>query len=205
MKVSPPYPGFFVVIEGIDGAGKSTQAKRLGERLTARGEKVVLSREPTMGQWGKQLRASAQTGRLSIEEEVELFLKDRREHVNELILPRLREGCVVIVDRYYFSTAAYQGARGVDPQELIRRNEEFAPEPDLLVLFDLPVEDGLSRVRARGDKADHFEQVEQLRRVREIFLSIDKPYLVKVDARKEQGVIAEEILAAVLARYQPQA
>lgn len=200
MKVSPPYPGFFVVIEGIDGAGKSTQAKRLGERLTARGEKVVLSREPTMGQYGKLLRESAQTGRLSIEEEIELFLKDRREHVNELILPRLREGCVVIVDRYYFSTAAYQGARGVDPQELIRRNEEFAPEPDLLVLFDLPVEDGLSRVRARGDKADHFEQVEQLRRVREIFLSIQKPYLVKVDARQEPGVIAEEMWRAYVRR-----
>ena len=196
MKVSPPYPGFFVVLEGIDGAGKSTQAKLLGARLTARGQKVVLSREPTMGQWGKLLRESAQTGRLSIEEEVELFLKDRREHVNELILPRLREGCVVIVDRYYFSTAAYQGARGVDPQELIRRNEEFAPEPDLLVLFDLPVEDGLSRVRARGDKADHFEQVEALRRVREIFLSIQKPYLVKVDARQEPAVIAEEMWRA---------
>ncbi len=196
MKVSPPYPGFLVVLEGIDGAGKSTQARTLGERLTARGQRVVLSREPTMGQWGKLLRESAQTGRLSIEEEVELFLKDRREHVNELILPRLREGCVVIVDRYYFSTAAYQGARGMDPQELIRRNEEFAPEPDLLVLFDLPVEDGLSRVRARGDQADHFEQVEALRRVREIFLSIDKQYLVKVDARKEPGVIAEEMWRA---------
>jgi dTMP kinase len=205
MKVEPPYPGFFVVIEGIDGAGKSTQAKLLGERLTARGHRVVLSREPTMGQWGKQLRASAQTGRLSIEEEVELFLKDRREHVNELILPRLRQGSVVIVDRYYFSTAAYQGARGVDPQELIRRNEEFAPEPDLLVLFDLPVEDGLARVRARGDQADHFEQVEALRRVREIFLSIDKPYLVKVDARKEPGVIAEEMWTAFDARHKPKA
>ena len=204
MKVSPPYPGFFVVLEGIDGAGKSTQAKLLGERLTACGHKVVLSREPTMGQYGKLLRESAQSGRLSIEEEVELFLKDRREHVNELILPRLREGCVVIVDRYYFSTAAYQGARGLDPQELIRRNEEFAPEPDLLVLFDLPVEDGLARVRARGDKADHFEQVEQLRRVREIFLSINKPYLVKVDARKEPGVIAEEIWRAFEMRCVPE-
>ena len=205
MKVSPPYPGFLVVLEGIDGAGKSTQAKLLGERLTARGQRVVLSREPTMGQWGKLLRESAQTGRLSIEEEVELFLKDRREHVNELILPRLREGCVVIVDRYYFSTAAYQGARGLDPQELIRRNEEFAPEPDLLVLFDLPVEDGLSRVRARGDKADHFEQVEALRRVREIFLSIQKPYLVKVDARQAPAVIAEEMLKAFDAQQEKKA
>ena len=125
MKVSPPYSGFLVVIEGIDGAGKSTQARVLGEQLTARGHRVVLTREPTMGKWGKLLRESAETGRLSIEEEVEMFLKDRREHVEELILPRLREGCVVIVDRYYFSTAAYQGARGVDPQELLRRNEEF--------------------------------------------------------------------------------
>ena len=205
MKVSPPYSGFLVVLEGIDGAGKSTQARTLGERLTARGQRVVLSREPTMGQWGKLLRESAQTGRLSIEEEVELFLKDRREHVNELILPRLREGCVVIVDRYYFSTAAYQGARGLDPQELIRRNEEFAPEPDLLVLFDLPVEDGLSRVRARGDKADHFEQVEALRRVREIFLSIQKPYLVKVDARQAPAVIAEEMLKAFDAQQEKKA
>jgi dTMP kinase len=200
MKVSPPYPGFFVVFEGVDGAGKSTQARRLGEQLTARGETVVLSREPTMGQYGKQLRASAQTGRLSIEEELELFLKDRREHVEKLILPRLRAGDVVIVDRYYFSTAAYQGARGLDPQELMRRNEEFAPEPDLLLMFDLPVEDGLTRVRSRGDKADHFEQVEQLRRVREIFLSIEKPYLVKVDARRTPEVIAEEIWRAFVAK-----
>ena len=63
MKVSPPYPGFFVVLEGIDGAGKSTQAKLLGERLTSHGRRVVLSREPTMGQYGKLLRESAQSGR----------------------------------------------------------------------------------------------------------------------------------------------
>ncbi len=200
MKVSPPYSGFLVVIEGIDGAGKSTQARVLGEQLTARGHRVVLTREPTMGKWGKLLRESAETGRLSIEEEVEMFLKDRREHVEELILPRLREGCVVIVDRYYFSTAAYQGARGVDPQELLRRNEEFAPEPDLLVLFDLPVEDGLARVRARGDRANLFEQTEALRRAREIFLSIEKPYLFKVDARQAAETVTREIVAAFEAR-----
>ena len=144
MKVSPPYSGFLIAFEGIDGAGKSTQAKILHDQLAGRGWSVVLTKEPTTGPWGQILRDSAQTGRLSIEEEVETFLKDRREHVSELILPRLRAGCVVIVDRYYFSTAAYQGARGVDPQELLRRNEEFAPEPDLLVLFDLEVERGLA-------------------------------------------------------------
>ena len=201
MKVSPPYPGFLIAIEGIDGAGKSTQAQVLRDCLAARGLKVVLTKEPTTGKWGRLLRDSAQTGRLSIEEEVETFLKDRREHVAELILPRLREGCVVIVDRYYFSTAAYQGARGVDPQELLRRNEQFAPEPDLLVLFDLEVERGLDRVRTRGDRANLFEQTEALRRAREIFLSIQKPYLLKIDARKAAEEISGEILAAFETRY----
>ena len=201
MKVAPYFPGFLLVIEGIDGAGKSTQAKVLGERLAARGHKVVLTKEPTNGPWGRLLRESAQTGRLSIEEEVETFLKDRREHVEQLILPRLREGCVVIVDRYYFSTVAYQGARGVDPQELLRRNEEFAPEPDLLVLFDLEVEAGLGRVQTRGDQANLFEQTESLRRAREIFLSIQKPYLLKVDARRAAEEISAEILAAFDARF----
>ena len=194
MKVAANSPGFLLVIEGIDGAGKTTQANVLRERLTARGHQVVLTKEPTTGQWGRLLRESAQTGRLSIEEEVETFLKDRREHVAELIQPRLREGCVVIVDRYYFSTAAYQGARGVDPAELLRRNEEFAPEPDLLVLMDVEVERGLERVRTRGDRANLFEQTEALRRAREIFLSIQKPYLLKIDARQEPETISAEIL-----------
>jgi dTMP kinase len=201
MKVAPYFPGFLLVIDGIDGAGKSTQAKVLGERLAARGHRVVLTKEPTTGRWGQLLRDSAQSGRLSIEEEVETFLKDRREHVTELILPRLREGCVVIVDRYYFSTMAYQGARGVDPQELMRRNEEFAPEPDLLALFDLEVERGLGRVRKRGDQANLFEQTESLRRARAIFLSIKKPYLLKIDARRKAEEISAEILAAFDARY----
>src|SRR5687767_11083693 len=110
--------GLFIVIEGIDGTGKSTQAKRLGEWFLAQGREVVLSREPTDGPWGKKLRDSAATGRLSPQDELQYFLNDRREHVEEKIQPALAGGKVVILDRYYFSTMAYQGARGFDPAEI---------------------------------------------------------------------------------------
>ena len=121
--------GLFIVIEGIDGTGKSTQSKRLAEWFRSRGREVVLSREPTDGPWGKKLRESATTGRLSAEEELECFLNDRREHVEMSIKPALAEGKVVILDRYYFSTMAYQGARGFDPVEIRRRNEAFGRSP----------------------------------------------------------------------------
>jgi dTMP kinase len=201
MNLAPHFPGFLVVIEGIDGTGKSTQAEMLQERLSSRGLRVLRTREPTTGKWGQMLRDSAVTGRLSIDEEVETFIKDRREHVETKILPALRDGTIVIVDRYYFSTAAYQGARGLDPKELIRRNEEFAPEPDLLVLLDLDVSQGLDRVRTRGDRANLFEQTDALRRAREIFLSIDKPYLYKIDARQDPQSVSADIAREFSRRY----
>ena len=201
MNVAPYFPGFLIAIEGIDGAGKTTQAHFLQEKLAARNLRVIRTKEPTTGKWGQVLRDSALTGRLSIDEEVETFIKDRREHVDTKIMPALNDGMIVIVDRYYFSTAAYQGARGMDPHELIRRNEEFAPEPDLLVLLDVDVAQGLDRVRTRGDRANHFEQTDTLRRAREIFLSIKKPYLLRIDARKNEKEICDEILRTFSSRY----
>src|SRR5687767_13434664 len=194
MNLAPYFPGFLIAIEGIDGTGKTTQAHFLQERLQARKLAVMRTKEPTTGHWGQILRDSALTGRLSIDEEVETFIKDRRDHVDTKIMPALRDGMIVIVDRYYFSTAAYQGARGLDPQELIRRNEAFAPEPDLLVLLDLDVTHGLERVRTRGDRANHFEQTDTLRRAREIFLSIEKPYLYKIDADRDEKEICTDII-----------
>lgn len=170
--------GLFIVIEGIDGTGKSTQARRLGEWFTAQGREVVLSREPTDGPWGKKARESGGTGRLSPEDELQLFLNDRQQHVDELIEPSLAAGKVVILDRYYFSTMAYQGARGFDPVEIRRRNEEFAPVPDLLLILDLDVDAALQRIGARGDTANEFEKRENLQRCQEIFLSLrDEPFV----------------------------
>lgn len=188
----------FIVIEGIDGTGKSTQAKRLAEHFAAMGKTVTLSREPTDGLWGTLLRNSANTGRLSPEEELETFLKDRRQHVTEKIAPALAAGHVVILDRYYFSTMAYQGARGFDPAKIRRDNEAFAPVPDLLLILDLDINTAQGRIGSRGDTANEFEQRDNLERCRRIFLSLkDEPFARLIDANRSADEVTQSILAAL--------
>ena len=190
--------GIFIVIEGIDGTGKSTQARRLGEWFASQGREVVLSREPTDGPWGRKLRESAATGRLSPEEELQYFLNDRRQHVDEKIAPALAAGKVVILDRYYFSTMAYQGARGFDPAEIRRLNEEFAPVPDLLLILDLDVDAAHQRIGHRGDSANEFEKKESLERCREIFLSLkDESFARVIDSDGTLDEVSARILAVV--------
>lgn len=188
----------FIVIEGIDGTGKSTQAKRLADHFRSLGKTVTLSREPTDGPWGTLLRNSAETGRLSPEEEVATFLKDRKQHVEEVISPALANGETVILDRYYFSMMAYQGARGFDPQQIRKDNEAFAPAPDILLILDLDIETALERIGSRGDTANEFEQRENLCRCREIFLSLkDEPFTKLIDANGTTDQVTENILASL--------
>ena len=177
-------PGWLVVVEGIDGAGKSTVLRRLAAHCEGRGLACVMSGEPTRGPWGMKLRRSMAEGRLSLDEELALFLKDRAEHVEQVIRPALEAGKVVLLDRYYLSTAAYQGARGADPEAILLENERFAPKPDLVLLLDFDPDGGLARVRARGDVPNTFEVAEQLRAVRSIFLGLQRPFIRKVDAAR---------------------
>jgi len=195
MATSSESQGLFIVLEGIDGTGKSSHAKRLASYFSSLGREVVLSREPTDGPWGKKLRDSATTGRLEPEEELEYFLRDRREHVDSLIQPALAQGKVVILDRYYFSTMAYQGARGFDPAEIRRRNEEFAPVPDWLFILDVEIDTALQRIGHRGDSANHFERRESLQRCREIFLCLrNEPFARVVSAERSMDDIAHQIV-----------
>jgi dTMP kinase len=190
--------GLFIVIEGIDGTGKSTQARRLGEWFVSQGREVVISREPTDQPWGKKLRESAATGRLSPQDELQYFLNDRRQHVEELIAPSLAAGKVVILDRYYFSTMAYQGARGFDPAEIRRLNEQFAPVPDLLLILDLDVDDAIDRIGARGDSTNEFEKRENLERCREIFLSLkNEPFTRVIDSNGSLDEVTARIRQAI--------
>ena len=189
--------GFLVALEGIDGAGKSSLVPVLAEECRTRELAWTASREPTSGPWGRRLRESAATGRLPLEEELELFRKDRLEHVTEVIRPHLAAGEVVILDRYYFSTAAYQGARGADPQAVIRDNETFAPVPNLILLLDLDPARGLGRVRARGDEPDEFEREQELAEARRIFLSLDYPGLVRLDAAQSPAAVQAQARAAL--------
>lgn len=187
--------GILIVFEGIDGTGKSSHAKRLASYFSSLGREVVLSHEPTNGPWGKKLRESAATGRLDAEQELEYFLRDRKEHVEQLIQPSLAEGKVVILDRYYFSTMAYQGLRGFDPADIRARNEAFAPVPDLLIVLDLDVEIALQRITGRGDQANHFEKREALEKIRETFLALrGEPFVRVIDASQTMDQIAAEIV-----------
>lgn len=191
--------GLFIVIEGIDGTGKSTQAKRLATWIETQGREVLLDREPTDGPWGTKVRESALSGRLAPEEELECFLNDRRQHVEECILPALAEGKVVILDRYYFSNMAYQGARGFDPLEIRRRNEAFAPPPDLLLILDLEVEKALERIGSRGDTANEFEKRGSLQYCRDVFLGLSsETYAVVIPSDHGADEVSQRIRETVL-------
>lgn len=187
-------PGLLIVFEGIDGAGKTTQAAALAEKLVSVGLDVVCSKEPTSGPWGQKLRGSASSGRLSPEEELAAFVEDRREHVQGLIRPALDAGKVVILDRYYFSTAAYQGARGMDWRSILETNESFAPQPDVLVILGVEPKVGMARIAARGDSANLFERETDLAASAAIFAEIEKPYLLRIDGHRGK----QEITAAIL-------
>ena len=193
--------GFLIAIEGIDGSGKTTQAHFVQEHLQARKLPVIRTKEPTTGHWGQILRDSALTGRLSLDEEVDAFINDRKEHVEKVINPSLDAGHIVLVDRYYFSSMAYQGSRGMEPEEIMRRNELFAPEPDLLVVLDIDPKIGLKRIKTRGDRANHFEKTGTLRKAREIFNSIRKPYSYRVNADQQPEVIRNLIVRQFSAMY----
>ena len=189
--------GSLIVFEGIDGAGKTTQARHLAQALAARGHEVVSTKEPTDGPAGSRLRASARTGRLPAEEELALFVEDRRAHVHDRIAPALARGAVVIVDRYYFSTAAYQGARGLDWHEILALHETFAPRPDRLILLDVDPGVGVSRVRSRDVVENAFEREEDLRVARGIFLQIPGEFVRRFDAGLPEEELRAEILADV--------
>ncbi|WP_433853144.1 dTMP kinase [Stenotrophomonas nitritireducens] len=190
--------GLLIAIEGIDGAGKSTLARGLADALEQAGAGVVLSKEPTDGPWGTQLRASAATGRLSPEEEVDLLLRDRRQHVEERVAPALERGEVVILDRYFPSMVAYQGAAGLPVDELLQLNA-FAPRPHLLLLLDLPPATGLARIRARGDVPNHFETAQNLERCRAIFQQLELPDKQVIDASRNEAEVLQAARAAVVA------
>lgn len=168
--------GLFIVFEGIDGAGKTTQSSALAAFLQRHGIPTVRSKEPTDGPWGMKIRRSASTGRMPVEEELQAFIEDRREHVQSLIAPSLDEGKVVILDRYYYSTIAYQSIAGMDHDEITRMMTGEFPRPDVAVLIDVPAEVGLSRVTERDSRPNEFESVNNLRPVRDMFKLIAKEH-----------------------------
>ena len=193
--------GLLIALEGIDGAGKTTQAQLLLHALQNLDLDAFLTKEPTTGPWGQKIRRSKILGRLPPEEEYDALLKDRHEHVLECLLPALEQGQVAIVDRYYFSTMAYQGALGHKPWPTIQEeNEAFAPRPDLLVLLELPVAQSLARIQARQETEgpDAFEEAENLRRCAKIFAQIQGEYVLRLDATLSKESLHAHIMSRVV-------
>jgi dTMP kinase len=180
-------------LEGIDGCGKSTQSQFLIEEFEKNDEKTILLKEPTNGKYGKKLWEMLRGKREATTEEIlELFVMDRKEHVNEKISPSLNEGKIVLMDRYYYSTMAYQAAAGIDVNR-IRKDNEFAPKPDIVLIFDLPADLAMKRVRGHS-VADVFEKEEHLEKVRKAYLDLENDPLVRiVDATRTPETIFEEV------------
>jgi dTMP kinase len=111
----------------------------------------------------------------------------------------------VVLDRYYLSTAAYQGARGADPAWVLAENEKFAPTPDLVLLLDFDPAAGLDRIRARGDAPNTFEQLDSMREVRRIFLMLERPFIHRIDAAQESEKVWDDCRAFFDAVVQPAA
>ena len=185
--------GVLVNLEGIDGCGKSTQSKLLLEKLEGEGEKVIILKEPTKRPHGQKLWDVLHGKRKATNEEIlELFVLDRIQHVEEKIQPALDDGTVILMDRYYYSSMAYQVAGGIDVEE-IREKHVFAPKPDVVLIFDLPVSVALERVKGHSD-ADEFEKEEHLEKVRVAYLDLENDPLVRiVDATRTPEGIFDDV------------
>ena len=192
--------GVLFVVEGIDGSGKSTQAARLAGYLDREGYDVVSFREPTDGKYGREIRDAAEANgrRRDPESEYELFIRDRRENVEKNIAPALAARRVVVLDRYYFSTMAYQGARGIDPERIRTENEAFAPVPDRVFYISVSVAEGLKRIARGRDGFTFFERGDYLVRVKEIFDGhmACLPFVVTVDGMGGEDAVFDRVREA---------
>ena len=200
MKESKLSQGVLIAIEGIDGSGKTTLTKRLGDHFRQKGFAVSVFMEPTDGPYGQKIRRLAVHGRHTVtpEEELDLFMQDRIEDCELNLKPALDRHELVFIDRYYFSSIAYQGALGIDVQHILEWSEEIAIIPDRVLIIDIPVKLGLSRIQhLRGDAHTDFEKEEYLEEVRRIFLRMDAPYIRVVDGSREQDPVFDELESIV--------
>jgi dTMP kinase len=191
--------GKLIVFEGIDGCGKSTQLSLAAAALRSRGLDVVETREPTDGPWGRKIRAMARSDeRVSPETELAWFFEDRRDHMSEVVRPALAQGRLVLSDRSYISTVAYQGARGLDPAEILAASEAEFVRPDLVLIFELEAGAAADRIEARGGVAEPaFEELAFQERVEKVFAELEIAELRRIDANRSESAIAADVLVAL--------
>ena len=189
--------GFFIALEGLDGAGKTTLSQGLEAALRLLGLNPLTVKEPTEGPYGREIRALVRAGRkgLSPARELDYFVRDRAEDVAENIGPALMAGRPVLADRYILSNVAYQSARGLAEDVILKANASF-PWPDLTVLVEVPVSLGLARIAGRsGGREAGFEEEGYLDLVRAAFDRQRGPGLLRVDGLAPTESTVARILA----------
>lgn len=209
MKKKKTYPGFFLVFEGGEGCGKSTQLRKLAQALARQSLPALLTREPGGTPLGKGIRKLLLHAKHEVSPEAELFLyeADRAHHVESVVRPALARGQVVISDRHADSTAVYQGmARGMRFADTLNRIATSGLQPDLVIILDVPPEVGLARVRGRGtpDRLER-EKMAFHKKVRKGFLALAKKnsrrYKV-FDGTRDPEDIGQEIQRLVKTRLE---
>lgn len=187
--------GVFICVEGLDGCGKTTQAKLLVRSLR-RSCDAIYTAEPSSGKIGSFIKKYCLNGdkRGSGVVEALLFAADRFEHVEHTVLPALKKGRIVVSDRYVYSSLAYQGATGLS-LEWIEKINEHAIGPDLAIFIDVEPETVVQRLKP---KKSVMENLETQRKVREVYVkSVEKGELVRVDGNKSKGEVAADVAAVV--------
>lgn len=165
----------FIVFDGLDGSGKGEMIKKLKGYLSGKGINILVTKEPTDGYYGKEIREilkKEKDPKMGAEKCLALFVADRKEHLINEIEPFLeKDNSVVICDRYYYSTIAFQHAQGIDMEKVIFDNMSFRT-PDITFILDLPAEIALERIGKRGEEKEKFEQLEFMKELRKNFLKL---------------------------------
>lgn len=204
MKKSPlkkvssenPYPGVFIVLEGIDGCGKTTQALMLKNWLCKKGFDVLLTKEPTSGSPSskkirKILNKKEKASPFALQK---LFVKDRKWHLEKKVIPALKKNKIVISDRYFFSTIAYgAGVDRLSLKKLESFNKNFL-KPDFVFYIDASPKTVIKRITKRGGQKTIFEKQEKLKKVSEVYKKLLKKYkMIKIDGKASIQEICKKI------------
>jgi dTMP kinase len=190
------YSGKFIVIEGLDGSGKSAQIDLVINYLKGKNKEVVITKEPTIDSEAGRKIKQALRGEIKVEplELQKLYVQDRKEHLENKVIPALQAGKFVVSSRYAFSTFAYGYSDGLDVNELIKMNEEFLL-PDLTIIVDVDPELCVKRIESRGEEKELFEKLEKLSKVNEVYKKLPEMFenVIIINGEKSIPEVFEEI------------
>lgn len=190
------YQGKFIVVEGLDGSGKSAQIDLVINYLKEKGKEVVVTKEPTIESKAGRKIKQALRKEIVVEplELQKLYVQDRKEHLENKVIPALKKGNFVVSSRYAFSTFAYGYSDGLDVNLLVELNKEFLL-PDLTIVVDVNPESCIQRIEGRGEPKELFEQKEKLAKVNEIYKKLPEMFenVVMINGERPIPKVFEDV------------